>query len=353
MSNYSNQHFVPQYYFRYFSKDGKSICLLNRKDGTTIKSASIKGQASKKYFYGNNEIEQNLATIDTAFNKALNQIKMNSSFENCSSINYILLLQNILLQKSRTLTARNKSKAMQDKLLQLYWECEIRNDSFLDDKTRNDFIKYTSCLKADPKQYQMVEMSIALENAKYLEDLLPVFLKNKTNMPLFFSDSPVVFINPFLKNIKHRGVLGTQTPGLIILFPLDDESCIMLIDERNYRIKKINDTVLPVTKLEDISALNKLQIHNASSSIYFSDYNHCCYVSELWRQEKRRLVEHQGYVNIAPGFNHNGEPLGDICHSFEKQLPYIPKFSFLKYQMLPEMKYRFARRRETSSVVFK
>lgn len=107
---------------------------------------------------------------------------------------------------------------------------------------------------------------------------------------------------------------------------------------------------MPITKLEDIAALNKLQIHNANSSVYFSDYKYCGYVSELWRQEKRRLVEHHGYVNLAPGFSHDGEPLGDICHSFEKQLLYIPKFTFLNYQMLPEMKYRFARRREMSSI---
>lgn len=346
MSNYSNQHFVPQYYFRYFSKDGKSICLLNRNNGATIESASIKGQASKKNFYGNDEVEQTLSKIDTAFNNALNQLRINPCFENCSAENYSLLLQNILLQKSRTLSARNKSKASEDKLLQLFWECEVKNDDSLNEKTKNDFLEYISCFEANPKQYQLVEMSVALESIKHLGDLLPVFLNNKTDIPFIFGDAPVVFLNPFLKNVKRRGVLGAQTPGLIIIFPLDDKNCIMLIDKINYRIKNLCSSVLPIKNLKDISALNKLQIHNATNSVYFSDYNHSGYVSELWRQEKRRLVEHKGYVNTAPGFNQDGQLLGDIYHFFEKQLPFIPKFSFLKYQMLAEMKYRFTRRKE-------
>ncbi|MES9854743.1 MAG: DUF4238 domain-containing protein [Candidatus Thiodiazotropha sp. L084R] len=39
----SNQHYVPQFYFRYFSGDGKSICVLNRTSGEQIRCSSTKG----------------------------------------------------------------------------------------------------------------------------------------------------------------------------------------------------------------------------------------------------------------------------------------------------------------------
>ena len=52
MSALRNHHFVPQFYFRRFSTDGKSICLLTRATGKTVRQATIKGQASKIGYYG-------------------------------------------------------------------------------------------------------------------------------------------------------------------------------------------------------------------------------------------------------------------------------------------------------------
>jgi len=80
MSKKVNQHYVPQFYFRYFSENGKSICVLNRDSGKAIKSASIKGQASKKYFYGDSDVEDRLSEIDGLFSTALRQIRKSFSF---------------------------------------------------------------------------------------------------------------------------------------------------------------------------------------------------------------------------------------------------------------------------------
>lgn len=346
MAHKANQHYVPQFYFRYFSKNGKSICLLNRDSGKTIESAPIKGQASKRYFYGDAEVENALSEIEGLFSSALRQIKDDSCFESCTPENYVLLLQNIMLQKSRTMSARKKSKAMQDRLLQLYMECEVNNDESLDEETKEAFRTITQGLEANPKQYQGMEMSIAIECSKSLVDLLPIILHNRTNLPFIFGDAPVVFTNPYLKNVTLRGVLGAQTPGLIVLYPIGSMHSIMLLDERTYKIKKFRNSILLVRNLIDIAALNKLQIHNASIAVYFSDYQYSHYASELWRQEKVRLVDHRGKVVEAPGVDHNGEPMGDIVHSFEEQLPFIPKFSFLEYQELPEEEYRFSLREE-------
>ena len=138
MAQKANQHFVPQFYFRYFSENGKSICALNRDKGTVIESASIKGQASKKYFYGDADIEDRLSEIEGLFSDALREIRVSFSFEDCTPENYVLLLQNIMLQKSRTMSARKKSKAMQDRLLQLHMECEVNNE-FIRRKNEGSF----------------------------------------------------------------------------------------------------------------------------------------------------------------------------------------------------------------------
>jgi len=347
MTKKANQHYVPQFYFRYFSETGKDICVLNRKTGTTINSASIKGQASKKYFYGDSDIEDQISKIEGFFSSALSSIRNPFTFENCSYDSYFLILQNLMLQKARTVTARQKNKAGEDRLLQLYLECEITNDQNLDAETKKAFYEIARNVEADPKQYQLMGMTIAIETAEALTDLFPIIIKNLTFKPFIFSDSPVIFINPLQKKIRLRGVLGANTPGLIIMYPLGPRHCLMLIDQNSYRIKKLKHNNLSIRNNADVAKINKLQIHNSANAVYFSKYKYKNYVYGLWNQEKSRLQPHEGKVVEAPGFYHTGEPMeGDILHVYEKQLPLVPRFSFLDYEETEENEYKFERRKE-------
>ncbi|MFI3221034.1 MAG: hypothetical protein QX189_18250 [Methylococcales bacterium] len=61
-------------------------------------------------------------------------------------------------------------------------------------------------------------------------------------------------------------------------------------------------------------------------------------------EEKKNLVEHNGKVIETPEFDNNGELVSYLIHSFEQQLPFIPKLSFLEYQELPENDYKFSQR---------
>ena len=345
MAEKANQHYVPKFYFRFFSQDGNSICVLTRNNGRTIESGSIKGQASKKGFYGDTKIEQILSEMEGSFSSALRQIREDLCFEKCTPENYALLLQNIVFQKSRTMTDRNKSKLREDKQAQLYVECLVNNNEhLLTEETKNIFLDNIQGVEANPQHSQILRMETAIKHADSLCDLLPIMLQNKTTRPFIFGDAPVVFINPYLKNITSTGVLGACTPGLIILYPIGNTHSIMLIDERTYRIKKFRSSVLAVRDLKDVAALNKLQIHNASSAVYFSDSQYSQYVKYLWMEEKKNLVEHNGKVIETPEFDNNGELVSYLIHSFEQQLPFIPKLSFLEYQELPENDYKFSQR---------
>lgn len=344
MADSANQHYVPQFYFRGFSADYRSVCVLNRSTGKTIPIASIKGQASKKYFYGDADVEKRLQQVDGAFSGIVRRFRECRTFDELSSDDYYVLLQNIMLQKSRTMSARSRSKAMQDRLLQLHLEMRVHADESLDDETRQAFLSLSTEAEADPRQYQAVEMSIALECVDSLLDLLPVVIENKTNRPFIFGDAPVVFSNPHLRQVRLRGVLGTQTPGLMIFYPLSPSRQLVFLDEKVYRLKHKKLDFLPVRDLLDISTLNRLQIQNAYFAAYFHDYKFAQYVTSLWEQERAHLADNRGAVVEAPGFDQNGEPMGDIFHSFERQLPLIPKLSFVQHNELPEREYRFARR---------
>jgi hypothetical protein len=344
MADSANQHYVPQFYFRGFTANERSVCVLNRSTGKTIPIASIKGQASKKYFYGDADAEKLLQKLDGAFSGVVRRFLECRSFDAFSAEDYYTLLQNIMLQRSRTMSARSRSKAMQDRLLQLYLESRVYADESLDDETRQASLKLYAKAEADPRQYQAVEMSIALDSVDSLLDLLPVVLENRTNRPFIFGDAPVVFSNPHLRQVRWRGVLGAQTPGLMIFYPLSPSRQLVFPDQKVYQLKPKNVEFLPVRDLLDISALNRLQIQNASFAAYFHDYKFAQYVTSLWEQERNRLADNRGVVVKAPSFDQNGESTGDIFHSFERQLPLIPRLGFVQYHEVPEREYQFARR---------
>ena len=344
MAKKANQHYVPKFYFRLFSQDGKSIHVLNRKNGNAIKGASIKGQASKKYFYGDAAAEDVLSEIDSEISIVMHKINNDLSFSNLMPGYYDVFLQNIMLQKTRTVTSRNKSKNMNEKLTKMFLEVEINNDETLTEEKRKKLLKTVDYIETIPQPFQGLEMSVAIESAHHLLDLKPVILCNKTNRPFIFGDAPIIFSNPFLKNVVHRGVLGAATPGLLVFYPLGNKHCIMLIDEKKYYIKSTKNSTITLKSLKDVSIINRLQIHNATSAVYFSDYKYSGYVTDLWAIEKDRLVQHNGKVVEALGVDENNIYAGEIMHAFEEQLPLIPKLSFLSYTQLKEYDYSFSRR---------
>lgn len=345
MSKKSNQHYVPQFYFRLFSNDGKSICVFNRKNGTYCPAASIKGQASKHKFYGSKEVEDVFSTLEGVLSGPLRLLKNCADLRELSENNHLLMLQAIAFQRARTLAARNSSQPMNDKLTKLLLEIEINKSEELSDDQKRDYISYLELIEADPLRFHLEQIKISIDQASLLGDLIPILLENKTNRPFIFSDSPAVFHNSYYRRVKLRGVLGFTTPGLQVLLPLSESRALLLLDPQCYSVKKIRTgNVIHVRELRDIAAINRLQIHSATTAIYFSNYNHAEYVKGIWEQESIKLSENLVSVIEAPSFEHNGDPRGDIVHSFAPLLPVNLNLSFLKHEVLGDHDYYFSER---------
>lgn len=351
MSVRDNHHYVPQFYFRYFSTDSKSICLLHRANGATIQQASIRGQASKSKFYGRDEIERALGDIEGACSSALRKLIEHRDPVRLDAQDVTLILTWLALQRSRTMAARHMGQPMHDKMLKLYLEMAISNDSELSENQRKEVLSSLDSVAANPVQSQLMDMKVAMEAAASLSDLHPILLVNRTNRPYIFSDAPVVLYNGYYRNVKLRGVLGFDTPGLMVFFPIGSSLLLMLLDAACYRVRHLRDHQIQVRELNDVVSLNKLQIHAASACIYFHDFRFAPYVAELWRQERAALAEHAGTVVEAPGFEaQSGNPIGDIVHSFQPQLPFVLALSFLQYEVLGDDRCQFERRSERRSI---
>jgi hypothetical protein len=345
MSDRKNHHFVPQFYFRRFSADGKSVCVITKATGKLIAHAPIKSQASKNNFYGSPEIENVLGEIEGECSATLRALTSLSDPSALDDEDVSRLLLYIALQRSRTMTARMNGQNFQDKLARLHLEVELNNSTEIDDNTKKVMLENLEHFIADPVQAQQLQMAVAIEAADALRDLHPIILDNKTNRPFVFGDAPVVFYNAYYSKVKLRGVLGFSTPGLLVFLPLSAEKCLMLVDLACYKINRVRNNRVQVREYRDVVALNKLQFHAASNCIYFGDVQYAQYLSEIWKQEQQRFREHAGIVVEAPGFDaRSGEALGEIVHGFEQQLPIQFSLSIFQHAVLGDREYRFGRR---------
>lgn len=347
MASRKNHHFVPQFYFHLFSGDDNCINVLHRATGRLLTKAPIKGQACKKLFYGNDSIEEALGIMEGAASAALKQLieLQNPTLANHEQIEVVLAW--IALQRARTQAARQADQPAQDKMLRLMLEVQINNDETLDDQKAQELRDSLHEIKSNPVRDQAERMKIAMEMSGAMRDLSPIMLMNKTNRPFIFGDAPVVFYNAYYRNVVDRGVLGMDTPGLMIFFPLGPKVTLALLDSACYTLKGARNHQVQLRDLRDVAALNKLQIHAASTCAYFQDEAMTRYVKHLWEEERKSLNDHAGRIVEAPGFDtKTGEPIGDILHTFQPQLPYYLRLSFLVYQEADHRQYQFSRRSE-------
>ena len=342
-----NHHYVPQFYFRRFSRDGKSIAMLSRSSGKVVPQAAIKGQASKTGYYGDEEVESALAELEGAAAAALRRLDDASSPLAMSDEDIEFILIHLSLQRSRTEAARQYGKALHDKFTRLMLEVKIQNDTELAEEKRQLLLGSLDCVEADPIHAQRMEMGVAVEHASKLGDLHPLLLRNTTNRPFIFSDAPVVFYNAFYADVRHRGVLGYETPGLMVFMPLSSSTCLALVDARVYTVRGVRENCVKVRELRDVLALNKLQVHSASHCVYFGEPRFSDYVQAAWEAERKRLTQHAGSVVEAPGRAiETGEDMGEILHGFQPQLPYPLTLSFLKHEVRGDRHFAFSRRSE-------
>lgn len=344
MADKENQHFVPQYYFRFYSSDQKSISLLNKATGKIVKTASIKGQASKSYFYGNSDVEDKITEIESSFIADLRKVKREKSFESLSYEEVLSVIRAVLFQWSRTLAKRIDAKGQQDYIIQLMAEAAINNNERLSSSEREELLPMVKYVVANPIPFQGLGMTLAITQAEYLMDLKRVVIKNRTKYPFVFSDAPAVLINPMQQKVRGRGVLGMLTPGIIALLPLGPRLAIMLYDAKSYKVRGEAKGVLNLRALADVDELNKLQIQNSAMTVYFNDYAFAGYILKLWNAVKKHLNDAPKGM-VKEGVLLDGEERREMFYIYDRQLPVMPEFSFLTYEKVDAYSYLIDRNR--------
>ena len=347
MAENSNHHYVPQYYFRQFTAGEAHICAFLKKNGKVITHAPIKGQCSRKMFYGSAEIEINISQLEGKHSESLRHLiatAETSDLTKWSDNHYFWLLQAVVFQHARTLLQVEKTSPANCKLVTHIFKEHLKT-KFNDEQMVKMHCRIDSgriLITENPTKVLFNQIKSALDCASLLCDLHVRLLINNTDYPFIFGDSPVVYYNTYYHSVKNRGVLGLQCPGLQIFYPLTSNIQLMLYDKNVYTGPFLTSPCYDLFLRSDVSELNALQLHHSRDAVYFKDAQDSAYVSDLHMIHSKYIKKPKSVFKVNTGWLFDGKVAdGDLLHMFEEQVNHRLLLSFVHCDPVDPKTYKF------------
>jgi len=326
MAEYKKQHYVPQFYLRQFSQDGKMVYSynLNHKKGFGM---NIKNICQEKYFYGENpELEQILGKLEEIQVGIIKKIieDSNVSFLEMEERFYLHLF--VLMQYTRT----KKSKDFVNQYINTIFDEHFKPLMKLSDDLKEKGVKpeLIDELKITVDRPHLLAMAPAIMGAELIMDLLPVLILNQTNNNFITSDSPVCFYN-YVKSNNH-GMVGFQSPGLQIYCPLTEKILLLFIDPELYYIDSDENFIIHVNEPSDVDAINKLQFFNCLENLIFSKEADENYLKQLHMESENNLGKNKIKPTIISKKHLEEGQYVEIIKIHSTKIDYTLKLSFLK-----------------------
>lgn len=326
---------MPENYFVEFSKDGASIGALFKKNGKAQENVSFGGQSSGSWFYGNAEREDKITEFDTKY--CNNRVAILKDLANgalsLSPEQVSTLLENTQFQRERTLSFREAELGVhefyEDFLAPQIEDLQNYDSGHSDEAT--EAVKEAMMLffKAltDPRDSQFTKLMLV--DTGEVSDLELIILRNRTSLPFIFSDSPVAYTNIALSDFKCSKIANINV-GLQIFYPLNSEFLALFYDAAVYGVGGPDSVVIDVVDDNDISQINKLQIHEAKNSIYFGRVDDLEYVKMLWNEEVVNFGSKKRSIDEAPELTAEGYITGRTALSITEPEPnFYPSLSFV------------------------
>ncbi len=263
MADNKKQHFVPRFYLKSFSVEGKIHSYLVEKD-LEIRETPYKSHCYEDYFYGKNlTLEKSLGRIESVVGPVLESILTSKKLPEKSSEDYFHLLLYAATQSLRTKTSlHNSSNLVDSAVYDLLDEMLHRNGIEADAK---DILS----LNIDPEFLVQRLMKKSFQSVPLLFDLKALLIQNDTDTTFITSDHPTILSNPFFGINLGLPAVGFQSRGLILYLPLSPKFCLMLFDA-SYYVTGNSENSITVLDTPTVEALNSFQILNCFSNIFYS-----------------------------------------------------------------------------------
>ncbi|WP_298936961.1 DUF4238 domain-containing protein [uncultured Ruegeria sp.] len=258
MSANSNQHFVPQFYLRRFSEDGSSLNLVLKSTGETLSGAPIRGQCSKRKFYGTApHLDDFLRFLEGSVSSFLGLFAGETPRRLPDHEDVEHLLCFLTTQMHRTPRAGEVGEAFEREFDRI-----IRRGS---PSSRG----LPDHLRAKPLDH-MSMCRIAVKIYPALVDMMLVRICAPKGAEFVTSDNPVILANKAGEQNRVPHAVGLSNSGLILIYPISPKYCLMFYDGGIYKTK--HDRALTVfANRSDVQKINRLQYINCTSAVYFKN----------------------------------------------------------------------------------
>lgn len=261
-----NHHYVPQFYLRNFSNDGRSIGMYLLDKKKYIFRASIKKTAYREHLYGEDEtIENGLANNESEWCKIIGKI-LDTKTIDLNQEEYIMLLLFLTISEARTLQTAEYNDAQISTLLNLAYK--VKNG-----KEKDLGVHY--CIP------NLISMQAAAEITPILSDLDLLLIVNESNRGFITTDNPIVRYNQYFMFRNYYRNYGLGQMGIQLFVPLNPNICLCAYDDIMYFPQTQN--VVTIRSGSQINELNKLFLLNAYDSIFFNNTQKESYIKSIAR----------------------------------------------------------------------
>lgn len=265
-----NQHYVPQFYQRYFSIDNKNIGAYVISCGKNILSAPIKNQSSGDYFYSENmEIEHALGGMERLAKGVIDKIIANPKGHLTKEEQYTLY-SFTMMQEGRTLAHVNLIQEHADTVLSNLMKKQIEllrnNGNAAEVEGITDEVLDRCSFNL--KQPGMFALGTQAQLINTCIDLKYKVLINNTKIPFITSNNPAAIYDQFMERMGNQ-VYALGSRGLQIYLPLTPTLGVMFYDSKCYKLGDRKKTYVEISNDKDIKELNKLTASNAENIIYY------------------------------------------------------------------------------------
>lgn len=260
MAAYKRQHYVPQFYLRAFSSDGRSINLWNLRRAKRVLGAKLRTQCSGSYFYGKDlELEKALGAMETLSARILREVA-DGSARRLETEERLAMLVYMLVQNARTQYAVEQLDEQADGLAKEFLAPTL-------DQLGID----AASIRIGLEDGARLSVATALKAIPMTWDLSVRVLWNRTEVEFVTSDNPVVLYNQLMSFNREGSSTGYACKGLQIFFPVGPRHLVAFFDRGVYSCGRDKDGTVEVTKPRDVYELNTLQMVAALENVYFQD----------------------------------------------------------------------------------
>lgn len=325
-----NQHYVPQFYQRYFSIDNKNVGVYVVSSDKNIPSAPIKSQSSGDYFYSENmKIEHALGKMEELSKSVIDKIIANPKVRLTKEELYTLYVFT-MMQEGRTLAQVNYIQeyvnAMLRTVAKKHFEVLRKNSEEQDrEGITEEMIDKVLFNLNQPGVFALGTQTLLINTCIDLECKI---LINGTKTPFITSNNPAALYDQFMERMGNQTyALGSR--GLQIYLPLTPILGIMYYDPKCYKLGDRKKTYVEITQDNDICELNKLTASNAENILYYKPGSITEYtLKQLATQNKKNKpssrVETLPELKSSEGVIIGNRNISMFCKlklSFVKELP--------------------------------